>query len=101
MQDIATSRLWITKWFPTDIARPVPVVADSPQANAVMGPSGSPYDHEQVMLNPAIFREMRYSLRSKPSADMFASDSHHKLPRYYSKDPADVASAGVDAFPFD
>ena len=53
------------------------------------------------VLNPAVFREMRHSLGFKPSADTFASATHHQLPRYYSRHPADVASAGVDAFSFD
>jgi len=57
-------------------------------------------DPEQVLLDPEIFRSARHSLAFKPSADMFASASHHQLPRYYSKDPCDTTSAGVDAFQF-
>ena len=44
---------------------------------------------------------MRHALKFKPDADMFASATHRKLPRYYSKHAADLASAGVDAFQFD
>ena len=47
-------------------------------------------DPEQVMLNPAVFRDMRHSLKFKPSADMFASATHLQLPRYYSKNAADL-----------
>ena len=57
-------------------------------------------DPEQVLLDPEIFRSARHSLAFKPSADMFASASHHQLPRYYSKDSLDTASAGVYAFQF-
>ena len=55
-------------------------------------------DREQVLLNPEVFRLARHYLSYKPSADMFASATHHQLPRYYSKDAADMASAWVDAF---
>ena len=60
-----------------------------------------PVDPEQVLLGPAVFRVARLYLSYKPSADMFASSTHHQLPRYYSKVALDVASAGVDAFQFD
>ena len=66
-----------------------------------MQPLAPAVDTEQVMLNPAVFRDMRHSLKFKPSSDMFASATHHQLPRYYSKNAADPASAGVDAFQFD
>ena len=58
-------------------------------------------DSEQVLLNPEVFRLARHYLSYKPSAGMFASATHHQLPRYYSKDAADMSSAGVDAFSFD
>ena len=58
-------------------------------------------DPEQVMLDPAVFSEMRHALKFKPSADMFAWATHHQLPRFYSKSAVDPASAGVDAFEFD
>ena len=95
--DLATSRFWINKWFPPSLAAPS---ADSPATSpalAVMQPLAPDVDPEQIMLNPAVFRDMRNFLKFKPSADMFASASHHQLPRYYSKSAVDLASAGVDA----
>jgi hypothetical protein len=64
----------------------------------VCEPSAS--DVEQVLLDPNVFSAARHFLKFKPSADMFASSTHHQLPRYYSKDPADFNSAGLDAFRF-
>ena len=78
------------------MAVPVPY-----SALGVIQPEVSMVDPEQVMLNPAVCSGMRHSLRFKPSADMFASATHHQLQRYYSKNAADQASACVDAFTFD
>ena len=43
------------------------------------------HDCEQVKLDPKIFRLAIKELHFKPSADLFASATHHQLPRYYSK----------------
>ena len=43
------------------------------------------HDCEQVKLDPKIFRRAIKELHFKPSADLFASATHHQLPRYYSK----------------
>ena len=53
-----------------------------------------------MLLDPAISSVVRHYLAYKPSADMFASSTHHQMPRYYSKDGSDTASAGVDAFQY-
>ena len=58
-------------------------------------------DREHVLLDQAVFSVARHYLSYKPSADMFAFSSHHQLPRNYSKDASDMASAGVDAFHYD
>ena len=42
-------------------------------------------DCEQVKLNPTVFKKAVSKLKFKQSADMFASSTHHQLPRYYSK----------------
>ena len=96
-KDVETSRFWINKWFPPE----APLQTTAPQENAVVAISSFPHDSEQAKLSPAVFREMRHSLGIKPSADVFASATHHQLPRYYPKEPDDVSSAGVDAFAFD
>ena len=54
-----------------------------------------------MLLDPATSGVTRHYLTYKPSADMFASSTHHHLPRYYSKDGSNMASAGVDAFQYD
>ena len=55
------------------------------------------YDRNDVMLNPAIFRQARKTLQFKPSVDLFASKEHHQLPRYYSQTD-DPQAVGTDAF---
>jgi len=53
-------------------------------------------DIEQVLLDPRIFRKARKELRFQPSIDIFASRTHHQLPRYFSKS-ADAQAAGINA----
>ena len=48
------------------------------------------------MLDPRVFKYAVKELRFKPSIDVFASRTHHQLPRYYSKHP-DPRSAGTNA----
>ena len=57
-------------------------------------------DCEQVKLNPAVFRKSISQLKFKPSADLFASSTHHQLPRYYSKD-YDPKAVRTNAFSID
>ena len=56
-------------------------------------------DKEQVLLDPRIFRLAIKELKFKPSADMFASATHHQLPRYYSKEN-DPQAVGQNALAF-
>ena len=58
------------------------------------------HDCEQVKLNPTVFRQAISKLKFKPSADMFASDTHHQLPRYYSKN-YDPKAVRTNAFSID
>jgi len=55
------------------------------------------HDPNDVMLNPLVFHNMRKVLKFKPSVDLFASEAHHQLPRYFSRFP-DPKAVGVDAF---
>jgi hypothetical protein len=98
-RDLATSRFWINKWFPPGGS---PAVRLDPAllATLSMGYEPPASDVEQVLLDPNVFSAARHFLKFKPSADMFASSTHHQLPRYYSKDPEDFNSAGLDAFRF-
>ena len=41
-------------------------------------------DKDDVMLSPDIFRRARRVLKFKPGVDLFASDHHHQLPRYFT-----------------
>jgi hypothetical protein len=50
-----------------------------------------------VMLDPYVFRRVTRELAFKPSVDLFASDAHHQVPRYFSQ-YADPKAAGQDAF---
>ena len=58
-----------------------------------------PMDKEQVLLDPLIFRRAIKELKYKPSADLFASATHHQLPRYYSKED-DSRAVSTDALEF-
>ena len=53
--------------------------------------------NEDVMLDPKIFASAKKTLRFKPSCDLFASASHHQLPRYFAP-TSDALAAGKDAF---
>ena len=53
--------------------------------------------NEDVMLDPKIFASAKKTLRFKPSCDLFASASHHQLPRYFAP-TSDTHAAGKDAF---
>ena len=77
-----------------------PLLLMGPSTDPVV-PLSLPIGHlEEVLLIPDVFRGARHFLGYKPSADVFASATHHQLLRYYSKDEADMASAWVDAFSF-
>ena len=54
-------------------------------------------DLEEVLLDPRIFHRAVKQLHFKPSADMFASRTHHQLPRYFSRHP-DPQAVATDAF---
>ena len=41
-------------------------------------------DKDDVMLDPQIIRHARRVLKFKPGVDIFASDFHHQLPKYYA-----------------
>ena len=59
------------------------------------------FDHKaDVKMDPAIFREAARRLRFRPTADMFASASHHQLPRYYAV-RHDPKAIGINAFQYD
>ena len=49
------------------------------------------------MLDPHVFRHTRRVMKFKPVVDLFASDFHHQLPRYYAL-KADTKAACQDAF---
>ena len=53
-------------------------------------------DKDDVMMDPQIFRRARPVLKFKPGVDLFASDFHHQLSRYYALE-ADPNAAGRDA----
>ena len=55
------------------------------------------HDKDDVILDPQVFRHARRVLKFKPGVDLFASDFHHQLPRYYALE-ADPNAAGRDAF---
>ena len=54
-------------------------------------------DKDDVVLDPKVFQRARRLMKSKPVVDLFASDFHHQLPRYYTMED-DRKAADKDAF---
>ena len=55
---------------------------------------------EEVKLKPSIFELMCKELVVAPCIDLFASQRHHQLPRYYSAYPGDTDALGQNAFAY-
>ena len=57
-------------------------------------------NEEEVKMDPTIFMSLCNRLLVTQCIDLFASEKHHQLPRYFTLDKRDKAALGYNAFSF-